>query len=321
MKFIKKEVKLVLLLVGILFLLGGCSKNANKNNIDEKNEITGNVIEDSKENCRLVNESDCSQIEIRRGEAENDETNNTANAEKDGKKIINISEEAELSNCEQSWKCVESRYRAYQFSNCSWTSIEFCVYGCKNGLCNAPPICKPNSLKCDNDNLVKCEDGYEWKLNESCDYQCQNGVCVSKNETATNTTGLTNTTNSTDNTNSNNTTTNTTADYITDGCMSVPKYNLTGNKSTDEYFTLKNSCSYQIDMGGWTATDDANHVYTFPSFNLASNGDVTIVTGSGANNQTKLYWGRGSAVWNNGGDTLYLNASNGTSVLIKVLTP
>ena len=96
---------------------------------------------------------------------------------KDGKKTINISEEIGLSNCEQGWKCVEAKYRAYQFSNCSWTSIEFCVYGCKNGLCNPPPICKLNSLKCDNDNVVKCEDGYEWKMNESCDYQCQNGIC------------------------------------------------------------------------------------------------------------------------------------------------
>ena len=330
MKFAKKEVNRVLLLVGILILLSGCYKNADKNNIDEKNEITANVIEDSKGNCRLVNESDCRPIEIRRGEAENDETNNTketVNLEKNTNKTINLSEEVKLSNCEEGWKCVEKNYRAYQFSNCSWTSVEYCVYGCKNGTCNPPPVCKPSSLKCDNDNVVKCEDGYEWKLNESCDYQCLDGVCISKNETAVSTANLTNATNSnnttnlTNTTNSNNTTTNTTNNYITDGCMSVPKYNLTGNKSTDEYFTLKNSCSYQIDMSSWTATDDANHVYTFPSFNLASNGDVTIVTGSGINNQTKLYWGRGSAVWNNGGDTLYLNASNGASVLIKILTP
>ena len=116
----------------------------------------------------------------------------------------------------------------------------------------------------------------------------------------------------------NNTTQN---DFIADGCMSVLKYNLTGNTATDEYFTLKNSCFYTIDMSGWTANDDSIWVYTFTAFNLANNGEVTVITGSGSNSQTTLYWGRGSAVWNNGGDTLYLNASNGTNVLIKPLTP
>ena len=310
MKFIKKEVNGILLLIGILFLLSGCQKNAAQNGIDEKNEITGNVIEDSKENCRLVNESDCSPIEIRKGEAENDDTNNTANAENDGKKTINISEEAELSDCEQGWKCVEPRYRAYQFSNCSWASIEFCVYGCKNGLCNAPLACKPNSLKCDNDNLVKCEDGYEWKLNESCDYQCQNGICVSKNETATNTTGLTNATNSTNTTQGH--------DFLSDNCISVLNFNYApaGNNLSQEYFTLKNSCSYQIDMSSWTAKDNSTHVYTFPSFNLDNAAQVKVVTGSGTNDQATLYWGSGIAIWNNNGDSLYLNTSNGTLVLV-----
>ena len=188
----KKELKTALLLIGVLFLLLGCSKAAGQKNMDG-NKITATVIEDSKENCRLSNESDCSPIEIKRGEAEKKETNNTQEAANTGKntnKTINISEEVELSNCEQSWKCVETKYKAYQFSNCSWTSIEFCIYGCKDGVCNSPPICKPNSLKCSNDNVVKCEDGYEWKLNESCDYQCESGICIGKNETAVSTTNL-----------------------------------------------------------------------------------------------------------------------------------
>lgn len=301
------------ILAFLILLIIGCSKSSNKDGIEqEKSSITGSVIEDTKENCRLSNESDCRPIEIRRGEAENEEINNTGEAASVRGTLnytINLSEKILLSDCQEGWKCVEKNYRAYQYPNCSWISIEYCVYGCKNGTCKPAPICKLNSLKCDNDNVVKCEDGYGWMLNESCDYQCLDGICIGKNETI-----QINTTNSTNSTQGH--------DFISDNCMSVSKYNLTGNNATDEYFMLKNSCSYTIDMTSWTASDNvANHVYTFPSFNLASSVEVTIITGTGNNNLTTLYWGRGSAVWNNGGDTLYLNTSNSTSVLIKILTP
>tara|TARA_Y100000310_G_scaffold105294_1_gene103688 strand:+ start:2147 stop:3706 length:1560 start_codon:yes stop_codon:yes gene_type:complete len=109
-------------------------------------------------------------------------------------------------------------------------------------------------------------------------------------------------------------------DYIGDNCFSVLNFNYDAGGDdnqnlTDEYFTLKNSCSYSIDMTSWTATDDASHTYTAPTFNLGNGTNVTIITGSGSDTSTELYWGRGSAVWNNGGDTLYLNNSAGQSVL------
>ena len=324
MKFSKKELKIFLSVIGVLFFLIGCSKNMNQKSVDG-NEITATVIEDSKENCRLSNESDCRPIEIRRGEPEKKETINAlenANAANITNKTINIEQEnISLSDCYDGWKCVEANYMAYQFSNCSWVSIEYCVYGCKNNTCSPAPICKPNSLKCDNDNLKICnDDGSEWKLNESCDYKCENSVCIGKNLTINSTANLTNTTNSNNTTNSTNTTQF--HDFMSDNCMSLLRYNLTGNTSTDEYITLKNSCTYTMDITNWTANDEGiNYIYKFPSFNLASNADIKLITGKGTNNATTLYWGRGSAVWNNGGDTLYLNASNGTSVLIKSLTP
>ena len=89
-----------------------------------------------------------------------------------------------------------------------------------------------------------------------------------------------------------------------------------GNNLSNEFFTLKNSCSYQIDMSGWTAKDNSTHVFTFSVFNLDAGSQISVVTSSGINNSATLYWGRSSAVWNNNGDTLYLNTSNGTSVLI-----
>jgi len=303
MNIAKRELQVVLFLIGILFLLAGCYKNVNQKTADEKTKITASVIEYTRENCRLSNESDCRPIEIRKGEAENEEINNTGEAAIVGEisnSTINLSEETPLLYCQEGWKCVEKNYKAYQYANCSWISIEYCVYGCKNGACKPPPICKPSSLKCDKDNLAVCnEDGSEWKLNQSCDYQCSDGACVGKNETVQiNTTTQNN--------------------FLSDNCISVLNFNYApaGNNLSQEYFTLKNSCSYQIDLSGWTAKDNSTHIYTFPSFNLANAVQVTVVTGPGSNNASTLYWGRGSAVWNNNGDTLYLNASNGASVLI-----
>jgi len=45
----------------------------------------------------------------------------------------------------------------------------------------------------------------------------------------------------------------------------------------------------------------------------------TLYTGTGTNTNSALYWGRTSgnyaAIWNNGGDTLFLRDSNGNLVL------
>ena len=315
MKSAKKGMNVFLVLLALFFLLGGCSNN--QKNIDEKSEITGSVIEDSNENCRLSNNSDCRPIEIRKGEQENEEAEEMNIAQETTTPINkpnqtinetqNKTQEAKPA-CEEGWKCVEEKYRAYQTKNCSWVSAEPCNFGCKGSLCNTAPICKSGSSKCEDGMVMKCSKyGSEWVQNETCEHGCQNGACILNQNTLI----------------SNNATNTTQHDFIADNCINISKYNLTGSNPTDEYFTLKNLCSYSIDLSKWTAKDNASnpHVYTFPSFNLAGNEEVAVVTGSGTNSQTTLYWGRNSAVWNNGGDTLYLNAHNGTNILTKVLTP
>lgn len=86
----------------------------------------------------------------------------------------------------------------------------------------------------------------------------------------------------------------------------------------DEYVTLINTCSYSCDLRSWTIKDEANHIYTFPSFVLENGRAVTVYTGFGTNTKTSLYWGSSgytcNAIWNNDGDTLYLRNSNGELV-------
>ena len=286
-----------------------CSKNTNKDKAQDS-PVTGSVIDESPEACRLSDESDCRPIEIKRGEQENEAANNNDSKEilqiendtKINIKKTNISKEGILS-CEEGWKCIEgTKYRAYQYTNCSWTSIERCVYGCKESACRLSLLCKPASLKCSNDVVMRCnEDGSEWLTNQSCDYHCENGIRMAKNET-----GIINQSQN----NQSQINQSQINDYIKDKCIAA------NVNATDEYFTLKNACSYTIDMTNWTAKDEAKHTFKFPSFSLGANAGVIVYTGAGTNSLTELYWGLGSSVWNNDNDTLYLNNSMLESVLV-----
>jgi micrococcal nuclease len=84
----------------------------------------------------------------------------------------------------------------------------------------------------------------------------------------------------------------------------------------DEYIVLENTGSSTIDLSGWTLRDEADHVYTFPDgFTLAAGETVTIRTGSGTDTEDTLYWGSGSAIWNNGGDTIIIRDESGQLML------
>lgn len=80
------------------------------------------------------------------------------------------------------------------------------------------------------------------------------------------------------------------------------EYNPPGNDVEGEYVQIENKGSASADMTGWTLEDAANHTYTFPSFTLGAGNTVQVWTKSGTDDATNLYWGSGSAIWNNGGD-------------------
>ena len=88
------------------------------------------------------------------------------------------------------------------------------------------------------------------------------------------------------------------------------------NNLNDEYIELTNEGSSSIEMAGWTLSDEANHVYNFPSgFTLEPGDSVTIYTGSGSDSDSELYWGSGSAIWNNNGDTIIVTNDDGETVI------
>jgi competence protein ComEC len=83
----------------------------------------------------------------------------------------------------------------------------------------------------------------------------------------------------------------------------------------DEYVVFRNSGDAPLDLSGWTVTDEAGKTYTIPEgFTLAAEATVTLHTGSGTDTEADLYWGAGSPVWNNDGDTVTVRTDNGTIV-------
>ena len=94
-------------------------------------------------------------------------------------------------------------------------------------------------------------------------------------------------------------------------------YNAEGNDNenlNDEYFSIENISDEEIDFTGWRVVDEGeNHRFYFPdSFTLSPGETVTIYTGSDTDSDYKLYWNKtGTAVWNNGGDTVHVYNASG----------
>ena len=81
-----------------------------------------------------------------------------------------------------------------------------------------------------------------------------------------------------------------------------------------EYFTVTNTGSVTQNIKGFTVRDPKNHVYTFTSFNLGAHKSVRVHTGKGTNTATNRYWGQGSMVWNNTGDTATMKNASGVKI-------
>lgn len=92
------------------------------------------------------------------------------------------------------------------------------------------------------------------------------------------------------------------------------EYNPPGDDVQGEYVRIQNYGGRVADITSWTLRDDANHVFTFPTFTLYTGAAVQVWTKSGTNTATDLYWGSGSAIWNNTGDCAYLRDSTGTPI-------
>lgn len=90
--------------------------------------------------------------------------------------------------------------------------------------------------------------------------------------------------------------------------------NRTNASINAEYAVIKNTSSSPKSLTGWTVRDASSHVYTFGTFTLAAGATVTLRTGKGTNTKWTRYWGSGSYIWTNTGDTATLKNSAKTII-------
>jgi large subunit ribosomal protein L20 len=88
-----------------------------------------------------------------------------------------------------------------------------------------------------------------------------------------------------------------------------------GSDVEGEYVRLHNATGADVDLTGWTLTDDGpKHTFTFPAFTLAADAEVFIWTKEGSSDAANLYWGSKQPIWNNTGDTATLRDADGTEI-------
>jgi micrococcal nuclease len=96
------------------------------------------------------------------------------------------------------------------------------------------------------------------------------------------------------------------------------QFNSPGNDNDtkeQEYACFANTGQADADMTGWTMRDEYGWEYRFPSFVLPAGARVRVATGCGTNTGDMLFWCKdGTAVWNNGGDTVFLYDGSGELV-------
>lgn len=81
----------------------------------------------------------------------------------------------------------------------------------------------------------------------------------------------------------------------------------------DEYVVFRTLASGTL--AGYAVEDAASHRYEFPDRVFTAGQTFKLHTGSGSNTQTDLYWGNGSAIWNNDGDTIKVLDNEGHVLL------
>ena len=92
-------------------------------------------------------------------------------------------------------------------------------------------------------------------------------------------------------------------------------YDPEGDFVDDEYVRFVNDGDASLDLDGYEVSDTAGNSYTFGGVTVDPGATITLYTGSGTDTDDTVYWGRGAAVWNNGGDTVFVDDPDGNTVV------
>ncbi len=83
----------------------------------------------------------------------------------------------------------------------------------------------------------------------------------------------------------------------------------------DEYFTLENTGTAPVDLGGWTVSNERGEVFRFPDgYTLAVGAVVFVHSGAGVDTGNVLYWNAAVPIWNDDSDIAVLYDPTGLIV-------
>ncbi|EMA57402.1 nuclease [Halorubrum distributum JCM 13561] len=88
-----------------------------------------------------------------------------------------------------------------------------------------------------------------------------------------------------------------------------------GDQTEDEYVSFVNQGDETVDLDGYVVDDEVDNSYTFSGISVDPGATITLYTGTGDDTEDTVYWGRGSPVWNNGGDTVFVTGPDGNTVV------
>ena len=81
-----------------------------------------------------------------------------------------------------------------------------------------------------------------------------------------------------------------------------------------EFVRLANEGEAEVNLAGYTLRDAGPNVYTFGDVTLLPQRSISVFTGCGQNTLNEVYWCAELPVWNNSGDTAFLNDPEGLYV-------
>lgn len=88
-----------------------------------------------------------------------------------------------------------------------------------------------------------------------------------------------------------------------------------GNREPDEYVEIKNNGTDTIQLDNWTLSDEANHIFVFPSFVIQPGQSCRVYTNEIHPESCGFSFGNtGSAIWGNKGDCASLRDSENTPI-------
>jgi len=88
----------------------------------------------------------------------------------------------------------------------------------------------------------------------------------------------------------------------------------TGPGEPNEYVEIENVDTVPVQLMNWTLRDEANHIFTFPSFVIQPSQKCRVYTNEDHPESCGFSYGSSSAIWDNAGDTAYLRDGNGTLI-------